>query len=417
MLASVLTPSGTGVGSEVTETKRMIEAIKDNGFGFARRAYLLCLYNNHSIAWPSLKDFDNVVEGFTCTMVNTDQSDRIDLDVTNRDGRWLGSWKPKIGQDTIVANLYICHWDGTNKGGRNFPTGQYTVDEFSGSGGSDGSKCSIGAVSMPVNNEFKRTKKTKTWEKVTLFGIVQQIAANNDLVAFIDGTDTKIDSIEQSEQTDSEFLMNTCKSYGMYVKIYWNRVVVYDIDKYENEASIKTITPEDLTSWSWSEDADGTYTGGRLTYTDSNGKTTEVLVGNAEASKDKTTTTKKSSSSSKKTKIVVHSTAKQTTVESSDPSAETGKMEQKRILTLNTKVSSQAEGERILVAKINEANRSGLTVEIKCLLDVTLIPSLNVDLAGFGSLDGKYSIKKVTHSLGSSSETSASLYKIPNKFT
>ena len=171
MLAQVLTPSGTGVGSEVHETKRMIEAIKNNGFGFARRAYLLCLYNNHSIAWPPIPGFDNVVSGFACTMVETDESDRIDLDVINRDGRWLGSWKPKIGQDTIVANLFICHWEGTNKGGRNFPTGQYTVDEFSGSGGSDGSKCSIGAVSMPVSNEFKRTKKTKTWEKVTLFGI------------------------------------------------------------------------------------------------------------------------------------------------------------------------------------------------------------------------------------------------------
>ena len=393
MLAQVLTPSGTGVGSEVHETKRMIEAIKNNGFGFARRAYLLCLYNNHSIAWPPIPGFDNVVSGFACTMVETDESDRIDLDVINRDGRWLG----------------------TNKGGRNFPTGQYTVDEFSGSGGSDGSKCSIGAVSMPVSNEFKRTKKTKTWEKVTLFGIVRQIAANNDLVPFIDGTDIKIDSLEQSEQTDSEFLLNTCKTYGLYAKIYWNRIVVYDIDKYESEASIKTITPEDLETWSWSEDADGTYTGGRLTYTDANGKTIEVLVGNAESAKAKKTTTKKSKKS-KKTKIVVRSTATKTTVESSDPSATPEKMEQKRILTINTKVSSQKEGEKILIAKINEANRGGLTVEIKCLLDVTLIPSLNVDLAGFGYLDGKYGIKKVQHSIGTSSETSATLYKIPEKF-
>ena len=415
MLAQVLTPSGTGVGSEVHETKRMIEAIRNNGFGFARRAYLLCLYNNHSIAWPPIPGFDNVVSGFSCTMVETDESDRIDLDVINRDGRWTGSWKPKIGQDTIVANLFICHWEGTNKGGRNFPTGQYTVDEFSGSGGSDGSKCSIGAVSMPVNNEFKRTKKTKTWEKVTLFGIVRQIAANNDLVPFIDGTDIKIDSLEQSEQTDSEFLLNTCKTYGLYAKIYWNRIVVYDIDKYEAEASIKKITPEDLETWSWSEDADGTYTGGRLTYTDANGKTIEVLVGNAEPAKAKKTTTKKSKKT-KKTKIIVKSTATKTTVESSDPSATPETMEQKRILTLNTKVSSQKEGEKILIAKVNEANRSGLTVEIKCLLDVTLIPSLNVDLVGFGYLDGKYGIKKVQHSIGTSSETSATLYRIPEKF-
>lgn len=76
MLAQVLTPSGTGVGSEVHETKRMIEAIKNNGFGFARRAYLLCLYNNHSIAWPPIPGFDNVVSGFACTMVETDESDR-----------------------------------------------------------------------------------------------------------------------------------------------------------------------------------------------------------------------------------------------------------------------------------------------------------------------------------------------------
>ena len=375
----------------------------------ARRASASLKFNGQDVQIQ----LNDKLESITYKDVASGESDSVELIVENKDQKWMRAWKPVFG-DTISGTMDFYRWYNVTTPKQTISLGNLVVDSLQFKGSDSTAK--IGALAVPYNSGWRLTVRTKTWEKVTLFGIVDQIAANNDLVPFTDGTDIKIDSLEQSEQTDSEFLLNTCKTYGMYVKIYWNRIVVYDIDKYESKDAVKTITPEDLDSWSWSEDADGTYTGGRLTYTDANGETIEVLVGNAESAKTKKTTTKKKKTKTK-AKIVVKSTAKMTTVESSDPSAEVGNMEQKRILTLNTKVSSKKEGERILIAKINEANRSGLTVEIKCLLDVTLIPSLNVNLSGFGWLDGKYGIKKVTHSIGTSSDTSASLYKIPEKFS
>lgn len=418
-LSTVLTPSGTGVGSEISRMQRMIEAIPNNGFGFARRAFLLCLYNNYSIAWPTIPGFDNTVESFSVTMVDSGKSDSIELDVDNRDQRWTGSWKPKVGQDTIVANLFICHWTGTNKGGRNFPTGMYTVDSFSASGGSRGSKATIGGVSMPANSEFNSTQRTKTWEKVTLFGIVSEIAAENGLVPFTDGDDFQIDSVEQSEQTDSEFINSLCEDYGFKVKIYWNRIVVYDADRYEAEDAVKEVTPADCETWNYDEEAKGTYTGARLSYTDTDGNTVEILVGNAESTKDKTSSSsKKSTSSSTKKTIVVHSAAglHGTTVESSSPGPN-DPVEQKRILTVNAKVTSQAEGERIAIAKLNDANRSAVTLTITTLLDVEYNPGLNVNVTGFGAIDGKYAVQEVKHSIGTKSTTRAKLYKIPDKFS
>lgn len=417
-LTNVLTPSGTGVGSEVRKISHMIEAISDGGFGFARRVYLLCLYNNKSIAWPTLPGYDNIIEGFSCTMVDSQESDRISLDVDNRDFRFLNEWHPQKGQDTIVANLYICHWQGTNKGGTNFPCGQYTVDDFRPSGGENGNKATIEAVSIPPATDFRTTPKTKTWEEITLFGIVNQIAANNGLVPFIDGEDINIESIEQSEQTDSEFLLKICEDYGFKVKVYWNRIVVYDADIYEAADSVETIDRGEVTRYDIDEAVEGTYTGARLSYTNKDGETVEILVGNAEPSADKEVMTEKSTTSKAKAKIVVRSKAglQGTSVSSSMPNAPLNQVTESRILKINQKVSSESEGERIAIAKLNEANRGNIIVTLTMPLDVALVPALNVTLHNFGVYDGKYGVKSVTHTIGTKSTTKAKLYRIPAKF-
>lgn len=80
----------------------------------------------------------------------------------------------------------------------------------------------ISAVSVPADGAFRETERTKTWEKVTVQEIGKEIAsrAGITLAWDVEGTPFTIQSIEQSSQTDCDFYMQVCESYGYAMKVY-----------------------------------------------------------------------------------------------------------------------------------------------------------------------------------------------------
>lgn len=59
----------------------------------------------------------------------------------------------------------------------------------------------------------------------------------------VEGTPFTIKSVEQSEQTDCEFYMNLCNTYGLAMKVYAQKIVVYDREAYKKKGAAAGAVP------------------------------------------------------------------------------------------------------------------------------------------------------------------------------
>ena len=226
-----------------------------------RRAYVDLIYNGTA----ATAEISGFVTDISYTDPASGEADSLDITLQDRDRRWTGAWIPVAG-DTLAATIRAlnCQYSGDN---RVLPCGFFIVDSFSFSGWPVSG--SISAISTPLDSSFTTTQRTKTWENVTIKEIGTEIAgrAGIALAWDVEGTPFTIKSVEQSEQTDCEFYMNLCNTYGLAMKVYAQKIVVYDREAYKKKGAAAVLSPSSMKSWSWQQDQAGTYTGGEFTYT------------------------------------------------------------------------------------------------------------------------------------------------------
>ena len=194
------------------------------------------------------------------------EADSLDIAIQDRDRQWTTAWLPLAG-DTLEATIKANDWDreGDN---RALPCGFFVLDHFEFSGWP--MTGTISGVSVPADGAFRETERTKTWEKATIQVIAKEIASRAGVALVWDGegVDFAIKSIEQTEKTDCEFLMTLCETYGLAMKVYAQKIVIFSREAYKKKDPVLTIRESDIESWSWSKTLAGTYTGGEYTYTD-----------------------------------------------------------------------------------------------------------------------------------------------------
>ena len=159
-----------------------------------------------------------------------------------------------------------------------------------------------------------------------------------------------------NEQTDCEFYAQLCKSYGLNVKVYSQKIVVYERVTYKQRSAVMTIGEGNLISWNWSKNLQETYTGGEYTYTD---PTTEEEL-----------------------KVVLGSGT--------------------RILKQSGKADDRADAERKLRAALDEANHGAVKMSVTIMGNASLVAAQNVEIVGMGQMSGKYYIDSITHHLSGS---------------
>ncbi len=98
----------------------------------------------------------------------------------------------------------------------------------------------------------------------------RRIAGRAGVTLFYDveGGPIQIKTIEQSQQTDCNFYMDLCSTYGLAMKVYSKKIVVFDREAYKAKGTVGTITRDMVKAFTWSGNLSGTYTGGEYTYTD-----------------------------------------------------------------------------------------------------------------------------------------------------
>lgn len=323
-----------------------------------RNILVILSYNGKNVS----EKISEYLESFSYTDVASGESDAITCNLTNIDERWFKKWMPANG-DKLSASILLRNW---NKEGekKTFSCGSFIIDDCNFSGRP--LIAAINAVSLPAADAFKNTKRTKNFVKSNIQSIASQIAKRYHLSLVYDASSIQIASIKQSEQSDSEFLKSVCDDYGLALKLYSNKIIIYEEKKYEEKKPIATIDESDMLSWSYNTTLQKTYTAAEMSYTSSKkGKTIKTKVG-------------------------------------------TGN----RVLKVSGTADSLKEAEIKAKAKLYQENKKAITMQVTMMGNPKITAPSNVTITGLGNISGTYAVEKVTHNVGSGYTMSLELRKI-----
>lgn len=308
-----------------------------------RSAGVKLIYNETDITADIAADIESVsYEGNAA-----DDSDSVSVTINAMDDKWLNDWMPEKGA-TLDLTIFVYNWPEEGQGGE-IKGGVMTVDDV---GYSDAPRTmTMSATSKPNDTDFSEEDREYIWKNTSIQKIAQTIAERYSLEMRFEGTDAEITKREQ-QATDSAFLNELCKDYGLILKVYSNELWIYDREELKKKAVAATIDRADIVpgSFSFSDGFDGIYTHGIWEY------------------------------SNQKKKIKIR--------------AEIGTGG--RTKRISKYASSQADAERRLQAALDNANHGATKVKFTlALAQIRLSEAQNINLTGYGKLSGKYFIDKV----------------------
>lgn len=346
----------------------------------ARSAEADLYFNGHSVK-DTLKD---IKQEFTYDDVASGSSDTVSLTLFNSDLRFLNGWLPKKG-DRIVAKILLHHWN-SEYDEKKMDCGDFLLDEMNMTGGP--LIANLGGISLPTDTSIKRTNRTRTWKSTSVKGIGAAIASRYKLAFMYDGPDHAVESIEQTDRSDSDFLYELAKKYGVGMKIYKNRIVMYGKNEYEVHKPTLTLSRSSFVgdSWDWTDTIEGTYTGGRCSY--------------------KQTDNKKKNKVDREFSVYCPVTG---TKGEKDPSA--------RTLKLSEQAANLADAIHLISAGVNNENEKATILEGDIWPDVRMVSGIMVKVDGtLGKAAGNYFVEEVKTTInGSGTKMHVKMHRYQNK--
>lgn len=313
----------------------------------ARRAEIVVSYNGKNIT----KKISDYIQSFDYTDNASGSADTVTLKLSDREKKWIGAWIPVQG-DYVSITIRVSDW--TKQGdNRKLNCGKFFLDDLSFSGPSP-STASIGGITTPIAVDFNCTEKSKTWKKTTTKGILSEIAKKAGIKLYYSGEVYSISELEQSGETDMSFAFELCKKYNLAMKLYNEKLVVFDQTDYEKKKAKCKVDRADMQSFSGVKSMTKLYDGVQISYSD--GK------------KDKTY----------KYKYMISKGS--------------------RILKVTEKAESLQDAEIKAKSKLLEFNRKCQTITFKVQGDTKYIASSVVEITGMGKMNGNYYLDTVKHS-------------------
>lgn len=291
------------------------------------------------------------MEELTYTDVATGGSDEVSVTLDNRDMRFLGKWKPLKGA-ALKVKVKIQNWV-EEKQNLHVTFGTFVTDDLS-AGGPPG-RFTLKAVSAPVKGGFRATPRTHTYKNATVQSIAKTIADRAGVKLFYDAGKINVKEKEQSKEPDSSFLLGLCEEYGLGLKIYNNKIVIFDEEQYEKRREVYVIKRRNkhVISWEWNTTLQGNYTGVRVTYTNpGDNKKHKAMAGR-----------------------------------------------KGRILEANISAFGKRDAELKAKALLRKQNKERTTMTITAYPMAWLCATRTVRLTGFGKASGKYYIERITNTI------------------
>ena len=203
--------------------------------------------NTHPVTLPDVlikyeqKDITSDIRPYFLSLSYTDylegQSDEIQLELEDVDGRWLRTWYPNQG-DKLALQLGD-QFTGMVK------LGEFEIAEIEYR--HPPSVVSLKALSTGISHA-SRTLKPKAYEHTTLANIVRLVARRLKLSVTGEIADIKIERITQYQERDVEFLARLAREYGHSFKIVGRTLVFTRNDKLAEQKAVGILLPADIKS-------------------------------------------------------------------------------------------------------------------------------------------------------------------------
>lgn len=311
-----------------------------------RSAKLQLKFNNGEVATSLTK----YATSFSYTDVASGSSDSMSASIEGVDLDFVDGFDVNSG-NKVTANIILTNWNADDDLEEVFKCGSFTIDDLSLSGRPI--SIDLNGVSVPAQDSFKTSQHSKTWEGTTIKEIAESVCKASKIALFYDAPSIKIGSAEQSNETDSSFLLDICVKYGLAMKIYKDKVVIFDEANYEKKDPVVTLKEKDMIRWSYNSTLSGTYTGIKLSYKASTKNAITYQTGTTE-----------------------------------------------RLYSYSTKVSSSYDAELQAKAKLHELNKNAITMSVTIRANPRIVASSVIGVSGMGKLSGCYYVDKVVHNLG-----------------
>lgn len=302
------------------------------------------------------------------------EADDLTLKLQDRDALWLEDWLNEAIEGAAAAKLKIrCslireNWTG---GGEDItlPCGEFEISSITTAG--PPAVVNIKASSLAFSGTMRQTKKNKAWESYKLSGIANELAGGNGLSCMYEASsDPFYKRVEQSKESDIDFLLGLCKDAGISLKTTDGMIVLFDQSEYEKKPPVMTIqrgsgvyTKYQLIAGT----ADSQYSSCRVYYADP--KTGKCIEGIAK-------------------------------VDDYNDDAKTNQQ-----LEISAKVSDTAEAKTLAEKHLRLHNKMNRTASFTLPGSPELVAGVTVQLEHWGGWSGKYIVKKATHKVDSSGYT------------
>jgi phage protein D len=293
------------------------------------------------------------------------ESDELEVELEDADGRWRDAWYPGKGDQLALkigyadAPLLSC--------------GSFEIDEIEFRG--PPSTVSIRALSTGIKKSV-RTRVGRAYENTTLAGIAARIAKRNKLTLVGKIRDIRIDRVTQYQERDVEFLTRLANEYGYAFKIVGAKLVFTELADLRDGKAVVVLKPTDLVSHSLRDKIKDIYQEAKVKYHDP--KTKKLVVYGVKG--DQVGVVGETQTAAKGNK-----TSGQPT------SGDTLKLASRA----GSKAAAQAKAQAALEAANLQQTGGGLTI----IGNPKLVAGVNFELAGFGKLSGKFFIDSARHRL------------------
>lgn len=211
--------------------------------GYMRRFNVTVFLNSQNIS----RNLSPYISAWSYNDYLTGNIDYVSLTLSDDEQRVIKDWFPKLG-DIIKIWINCQYWyRGTDKPLKSY-FGAFSIDNISAN--FPPSVVTIRARALPLVSTSSRQIRNQSWEKTSLKTIASDIAKRCKLELKFKGEDFKYDRVQQTNQTDLEFLnkltveQQKCMKITTDPKTKAQVLWIHDEEELEKGKVQMTITPQ-----------------------------------------------------------------------------------------------------------------------------------------------------------------------------
>lgn len=308
-------------------------------------------------------DITPYVRSVTYTDYLSGQSDELEVELEDADGRWARHWYPGKG-DTLTLKIGY-------EAAPLLPCGAFEIDEIEFA--QPPATVSIRGLATGIKKSV-RTRVGRAYENTTLAAIAQRIAKRNKLTLTGKIRDIRIDRVTQYQERDVEFLTRLAREYGYAFKIVGSKLVFTELASLRDGGAVLTLTATDLITIRLRDKIKEIYQEAKVKYHDP--KTKKLVVYGVKG--DQVTEVGQTTASTKK---------------------QSGQSASGDTLKLSTRSSSKAAAQAKAQAALDDANLQQTAGSLTVPGNPKLVAGTTFNLADCGRLSGKYLVESARHRL------------------